>query len=61
VVPVKNWLARAIHSHSLRAEENFVQLTARLIPEELIESELFGHEKGAFTGATERQLGKLNG
>ncbi len=55
----KELIARAIHSHSLRAKERFVQVNCAAIPEELIESELFGHEKGAFTGATERKLGKF--
>lgn len=55
----KELIARAIHEHSLRAKEKFVQVNCAAIPEELIESELFGHEKGAFTGATERKMGKF--
>ena len=55
----KELIARAIHSHSLRAKEKFIQVNCAAIPEELIESELFGHEKGAFTGATERKAGKF--
>lgn len=55
----KELIARAIHNHSLRAKETFVQVNCAAIPEELIESELFGHEKGAFTGATERKSGKF--
>ena len=55
----KELIARAIHSHSMRAKEQFVQVNCAAIPEELIESELFGHEKGAFTGATERKSGKF--
>ncbi len=55
----KELIARAIHCHSLRAKEKFVQVNCAAIPEELIESELFGHEKGAFTGATERKAGKF--
>jgi two-component system nitrogen regulation response regulator NtrX len=55
----KELIARAIHSHSLRAREPFIQVNCAAIPEELIESELFGHEKGAFTGATERKSGKF--
>ena len=56
----KELIARAIHSQSLRAKETFVQVNCAAIPEELIESELFGHEKGAFTGATERKSGKFD-
>ncbi len=55
----KELVARAIHRNSLRAKERFVQVNCAAIPEELIESELFGHEKGSFTGAAEKQIGKF--
>src|SRR3954468_19731929 len=55
----KELVARSIHRNSLRSRERFVQVNCAAIPEELIESELFGHEKGSFTGATEKQLGKF--
>jgi two-component system nitrogen regulation response regulator NtrX len=55
----KELIARAIHRESLRGRERFVQVNCAAIPEELIESELFGHERGAFTGATEKQVGKF--
>ncbi len=55
----KELIARAIHAHSLRKEKAFVQVNCAAIPEELIESELFGHLKGAFTGATESKPGKF--
>jgi two-component system, NtrC family, nitrogen regulation response regulator NtrX len=55
----KELIARAIHANSLRAKERFVQVNCAAIPEELIESELFGHEKGSFTGATEKKEGKF--
>jgi two-component system, NtrC family, nitrogen regulation response regulator NtrX len=55
----KELVARAIHRNSLRARDRFVQVNCAAIPEELIESELFGHEKGSFTGATDKQIGKF--
>ena len=55
----KELVARAIHRNSLRGRERFVQVNCAAIPDELIESELFGHEKGSFTGATEKQIGKF--
>ena len=55
----KELVARMIHRNSLRARERFVQVNCAAIPDDLIESELFGHEKGSFTGATEKQVGKF--
>ncbi len=55
----KELVARTVHRNSPRAAQRFIQVNCAAIPEELIESELFGHEKGSFTGATEKQLGKF--
>jgi two-component system nitrogen regulation response regulator NtrX len=55
----KELVARGIHRDSLRRDGPFVQVNCAAIPDELIESELFGHEKGSFTGATDRQIGKF--
>ena len=52
-------MARAIHRASPRSREAFVQVNCAAIPDDLIESELFGHEKGSFTGATQKQIGKF--
>ncbi|MDB5755104.1 MAG: prsR, partial [Massilia sp.] len=52
-------MARALHAMGARSEHRFVAINCAAIPEELLESELFGHEKGAFTGAGQQTLGKL--
>ena len=55
----KELVARAIYQHSLRANKPFLVINCVAIPENLLESELFGYEKGAFTGASRRRVGKI--
>ncbi|BBD09069.1 sigma-54-dependent transcriptional regulator [Desulfovibrio ferrophilus] len=55
----KELVSRAVYQHSLRAEQPFLVINCVAIPETLLESELFGYEKGAFTGASSRRVGKI--
>jgi len=55
----KELVARALHQHSPRADKPFIALNMAAIPRELMEAELFGHEKGAFTGAQARRVGRF--
>lgn len=56
----KELVAKAVHNNSPRQHKNFVPINCAAIPEELLESELFGHEKGSFTGATASKKGRLH-
>jgi len=55
----KELVAKALHKHSPRREEAFIALNMAAIPKDLVESELFGHEKGAFTGAAQQRIGRF--
>jgi two-component system nitrogen regulation response regulator NtrX len=55
----KELVARAIHKNSIRKDNPFIEVNCAAIPNELIESELFGHEKGSFTGAVQQRIGKF--
>jgi transcriptional regulator with GAF, ATPase, and Fis domain len=55
----KGLLAKLIHMHSNRGSAQFISVHCGAIPDTLLESELFGHEKGAFTGANRRKLGRF--
>ena len=55
----KDQLARLIHELSSRRDAPYLKIDCASLPQELVESELFGHERGAFTGAVERKLGRL--
>ena len=55
----KEVVARAIHEYSTRADGPFIAVNCSAIPADLLESEMFGHERGAFTGATDRRIGKF--
>ncbi len=55
----KELVAKAIHNNSARKDKSFIEVNCAAIPNELIESELFGHEKGSFTGAVQQRIGKF--